>query len=74
MGRTFWQRFSLISLFLWAFRITVVLVVVVGTYGTLSSGKYGPAQWIDIVIFGLFIVFMLFRPSGLLGSRAIQKV
>src|SRR6266849_5040303 len=53
MGRTFWQRFSLISLFLWAFRITVVLVVVVGTYGTLSSGKYGPAQWIDIVIFGL---------------------
>jgi branched-chain amino acid transport system permease protein len=53
MGRTFWQRVSLISLFLWAFRITVVLVVVVGTYGTLSSGKYGPAQWIDIVIFGL---------------------
>lgn len=53
MGRTFWQRFSLISLFLWAFRITVVLVVVVGTYGTLTSGKYGPAQWFDIVIFGL---------------------
>jgi len=26
------------------------------------------------VIFGILIMFMLFRPSGLLGSRAIQKV
>ena len=36
--------------------------------------RYVGGQWSDIVIFGLFILFMLFRPRGLLGSRAIQKV
>ncbi len=53
MRRGFWQRFSLITLFLWTFRITVLLVVVVGSVGTLSSGKYVRDQWFDIVIFGL---------------------
>jgi branched-chain amino acid transport system permease protein len=38
------------------------------------AGGYIGGQWSDIVIFGLFIVFMLFRPTGLLGSHAIQKV
>ena len=38
------------------------------------AGGYIGGQWSDIVIFGLFILFMLFRPTGLLGSHAIQKV
>jgi branched-chain amino acid transport system permease protein len=38
------------------------------------AGGYIGGQWSDIVIFGLFIMFMLFKPTGLLGSQAIQKV
>ena len=38
------------------------------------AGGYVGGQWSDIVIFGVFILFMLFRPTGLLGSHAIQKV
>jgi len=42
-----------ISTFLWAFRISVVLIVVVGTYLTLSSGKYSLDTWSGLVITGL---------------------
>jgi branched-chain amino acid transport system permease protein len=47
--------------------------LIIGLVESFSIGYVG-GQWADIVIFGLFIMFMLFRPSGLLGSRAIQKV
>ena len=42
-----------ISGFLWTFRIVVVLIVVVGSFLTLSSGKYPLATWIDLVGDGL---------------------
>jgi branched-chain amino acid transport system permease protein len=42
-----------IAAFLWAFRISVVLIVVVGSYLTLSSGKYGFDTWSSLVITGL---------------------
>ena len=38
------------------------------------SSSYVGGQWSDIVVFGILILFMLARPTGLLGSRAIQKV
>jgi branched-chain amino acid transport system permease protein len=47
--------------------------LIIGLVESFAIGYVG-GQWSDIVIFGLFILFMLFRPSGLLGSRAIQKV
>jgi branched-chain amino acid transport system permease protein len=47
--------------------------LIIGLVESFATGYVG-GQWSDIVIFGLFILFMLFRPSGLLGSRAIQKV
>ncbi|MGZ4409204.1 MAG: branched-chain amino acid ABC transporter permease [Gaiellaceae bacterium] len=47
--------------------------LLIGLVESFAIGYVG-GQWSDIVIFGLFIMFMLFRPSGLLGSRAIQKV
>jgi branched-chain amino acid transport system permease protein len=47
--------------------------LIIGLVESFAIGYVG-GQWADIVIFGLFIMFMLFRPSGLLGSRAIQKV
>ncbi len=42
-----------IATFLWAFRISVVLIVVVGSFLTLSSGKYGLETWTGLVITGL---------------------
>jgi branched-chain amino acid transport system permease protein len=42
-----------IAAFLWAFRITVVLVVVVGSALTLISGKFSLANWFDLIGDGL---------------------
>jgi branched-chain amino acid transport system permease protein len=47
--------------------------VLVGLVESFAIGYIG-GQWSDIVVFGILIAFMLFRPSGLFGSRAIQKV
>jgi len=41
-----------IAAFLWAFRIVVVLVIVVGSYLTLSSGKYSIDVWVDLLVDG----------------------
>jgi branched-chain amino acid transport system permease protein len=38
------------------------------------AGGYAGGQWKDIVVFGILILFLLVRPTGLLGSHAIQKV
>ena len=38
---------------LWAFRIAVILIVVVGSVLTLVKGTYTRDQWIDLAIFGL---------------------
>ncbi len=48
-------RFNAVDVVLWALRIGVVLVVVVGTAGTLIKGRYNAAQWFDFVLFGLTI-------------------
>ena len=44
--------------------------LLIGLVESFSIGYVG-GQWADIVIFGILILFMLFRPTGLLGSRAI---
>jgi branched-chain amino acid transport system permease protein len=50
-----------ISAFLWAFRIIVVLVVVVGSFLTITSGKYGLDAWIQLLVdgFGLGGIYAL---------------
>ena len=48
-------RLNAVDIVLWALRITVVLVVVIGTIGTLIKGRYTAAQWFDFVMFGLTI-------------------
>ena len=48
-------RFNAVDVVLWALRIAVVVVVVVGTVGTLIKGRYNAAQWFDFVMFGLTI-------------------
>ncbi len=39
--------------FLWALRVAVVLVVVVGSALTLASGKYSAETWISLIVQGL---------------------
>ena len=41
-----------VSAFLWAFRIILVLLVVVGSILTISSGKFSLEVWIDLVVKG----------------------
>ena len=41
-----------LSAFLWAFRIILVLIVVIGSTLTLASGKFGLEVWIDLVVKG----------------------
>jgi branched-chain amino acid transport system permease protein len=41
-----------VSAFLWAFRIILVLIVVVGSFLTISSGKYTLETWTDLVVNG----------------------
>lgn len=53
MRRSWAQKVSILDLYLWAFRATVLLVVIWGTIGTLSAGKYSSEHWIDFVVFGL---------------------
>ncbi len=38
------------------------------------SDQYIATQWTNSVVFGILIVVLIFRPSGLLGSRTREKV
>ena len=48
------ERFTELAIqtFLWAFRIVVILVVVVGSILTLVQGRYSAETWIDLAITG----------------------
>jgi branched-subunit amino acid ABC-type transport system permease component len=48
------ERFTELAIqtFLWAFRIVVVLVVVVGSFLTLVGGRYDAQTWINLAITG----------------------
>jgi len=41
-----------VSAFLWAFRILLVLLVVVGSILTISSGKFSVETWVDLIVNG----------------------
>jgi branched-chain amino acid transport system permease protein len=41
-----------IAAFLWAFRIIVVLIIVVGSYLSITSGKYSLDTWVDLLVDG----------------------
>lgn len=48
-----WRRVSIVDLYLWFFRLAVLVVVVWGTIGTLRAGQYSGEVWLDFVVFGL---------------------
>jgi branched-chain amino acid transport system permease protein len=43
-------------------------------FGEAYIAGYWTTRWSDLVIFSVLILFMLFRPSGLLGQAGIKKV
>ena len=47
------DRFSWVTLFLQLIRVAAVIVVVVGAYNTLSTGKYTSDQWATLFFAGL---------------------
>jgi branched-chain amino acid transport system permease protein len=47
--------------------------LLIGVTESFAAGYVG-GQWSDIVVFGILIAFMLLRPQGIFGTRAIQKV
>jgi branched-chain amino acid transport system permease protein len=47
--------------------------LLVGLTEAYASGYLG-GQWGDLTVFGILIFVLLVRPTGLLGTRAIQKV
>jgi branched-chain amino acid transport system permease protein len=38
------------------------------------SDQYVEARWTNTVVFGILILILVFRPSGLLGARLREKV
>jgi branched-chain amino acid transport system permease protein len=49
------SRFTFVDVVLWGLRIGVVAVIVGGTIGTLVKGRYGAAQWVEFLVFGVTI-------------------
>jgi branched-chain amino acid transport system permease protein len=47
------RRLSIVDLYLWAFRLAVLLVIIGGIVGTVRAGRYAGAVWLDFVVFGL---------------------
>ncbi len=47
--------------------------LLVGLAESYAAGYVG-GRWSDLFVFGILIVVLLVRPSGLLGARAISKV
>src|SRR3989337_1281689 len=47
------DRFTLTNLFMWLVGGSIVTLVVVGSYATLSAGRYSIRQWFDFVMFGV---------------------
>jgi branched-chain amino acid transport system permease protein len=47
--------------------------LLVGLAESFAAGYLG-GRWSDLTVFAILIVVLLLRPSGLLGTRAIQKV
>ena len=55
MRTTFSERMVDLAVngFLWGFRILIVLVIVLGTFNTVTSNQYSSEQWIDFLVFGI---------------------
>src|SRR5262249_7355131 len=48
--------------------------ILIGMVRTLGSGYLPNESWTEALIFGILIVILIFRPTGLLGARMRAKV
>jgi len=65
MQRSLLQRFSIVGLYLWGFRVSVLLIVLWGSFGTFQAGcpgvftlcafksRYAADVWLDLLVYGL---------------------
>jgi branched-chain amino acid transport system permease protein len=53
MLKKYRENFSWVDLVIDLLRIAIILLVIIGSFNTLSSGKYTGAQWITLFISGL---------------------
>lgn len=53
MLKRYLERFSLVSLFLNLFRIIAIIIIVIGIYNTVTTGRYTSAQWATLFFAGL---------------------
>jgi branched-chain amino acid transport system permease protein len=51
---------------------TMVAGVCIGLVQSFSAG-YISSRWTDVIIFGLLIAVLAFRPSGLFGERVVER-
>lgn len=47
--------------------------MILGITETLASGYFSP-QWKDVIAYIILILILIFRPTGILGERAAEKV
>lgn len=47
------RRFTGVDLFLWALRIALLVVIAVGAFNSISSGRLSGRQWRDLIVFGV---------------------
>jgi branched-chain amino acid transport system permease protein len=47
------DRVSWVDIFLWVLRVVIILLIIMGTFNTLASGKYSLNTWISLTISGL---------------------
>ena len=38
------------------------------------TAAYGISQWADTIVYGIFVIILLFKPAGLLGKDTREKV
>lgn len=53
LPREWADRFNVSALIIWALRIIVAVIIVLGVYGTFTQGLYSASQWRDLITFGL---------------------
>jgi branched-chain amino acid transport system permease protein len=53
MLKKYRENFSWVDLVIDLLRIAIILLVIIGSFNTLSSGKYTGAQWVTLFISGL---------------------
>src|SRR5437016_11844514 len=51
--RSWFQRLSVIDLFLWGLRAAALAAVAVGTFATPPSGRYAGEGWLDFLLFAI---------------------